>query len=163
MAEIWGALAIAAVGAGTAIYGANQQKKANAAANATNAENVDKTNDSAWASYLLARGVNPAGAKAGVLPSNPQAVNTRLPLWAQVSRPGTASKGFRITGGPNSGPKLSTAGTGFSQPAAAIDPNTAAAGSGSSGGSSKVNDILIGNPLGIGGKDRSWYDPLGIF
>lgn len=105
--------------------------------------------------------MNPAGAATGQLPVNAQAVNTKLPLWAQVSRPGIAAKGFRL-GGPSAGPKLALGGTGYTQPAPAVDAN-ALAGSGSGGGGNNIKDILIGNPLGIGGADRSWYDPLGIF
>lgn len=161
MAEIWGAIAVAAVGAGAAVYGANQQKKANQTAIDANNANADKTNQSAWNSYLLSRGVNPAGVATGQLPQNAQAVNTKLPLWASVTRPGTAAKGFRI-GGTSAGPKLALGGTGFSQPSTTVDPNAVAGGSAGAGGNN-IKDILIGNPLGIGGKDRSWYDPLGIF
>jgi hypothetical protein len=87
-AAAFGALAAgttAAVGAGVSMYGANKQAKANQAATATNARLQEEQNRSAWASYLMSRGVNPAGAQTGQLPSNPQAINSRLPLWATAS------------------------------------------------------------------------------
>lgn len=84
----WVAVAVggsALVGAGASMYGANKQSKANQAAQAENAELQREQNNSAWASYLMSRGVNPMGAQAGVLPSNPQPINARLPLWATAS------------------------------------------------------------------------------
>lgn len=161
--SLWIGLATVAVGAGSAIYGANQQKKANQAAVSANQANADQTNQSAWNSYLLSRGVNPAGAATGTIPTNGQAVNTKLPLWANVSRPSGAAKGFRLTASGIGGPRLAL-GSNFNQPAPVVDPNAVAAGAGGGGaGGNNIKDILIGNPLGIGGKDRSWYDPLGIF
>lgn len=82
----FGTLVVGALGAGATAYGANKQSKAQQAASASNAASQDKTNASAWASYLMSRGVNPNGATTGQIPTNPQAVNTRLPLWATVNR-----------------------------------------------------------------------------
>jgi len=75
----------AILGAGVSAYGANKQAKANAAAQADNKALQEEQNRSAWASYLMSRGVNPAGAQTGQLPSNPQPINARLPLWATAS------------------------------------------------------------------------------
>ena len=48
-------------------------------------------------------------------------------------------------------------------PAATIDPNAAPAPQGSSGGGIGDKVVNVLNPLGIGGKNKKWYDPLGIF
>lgn len=146
------------VGAGASIYGANKQSKAQQAASAQNQESVDKQNASAWASYLLSRGVNPNGVATGQIPTNPVAVNSRLPLWANVQRSGRASPGFRI-GGAGGNVRLAPSAPASAMPVS--EPVAAPVSSG--GGSSRTNDLLIGNPLGIGGKDRSFFDPLGIF
>lgn len=148
----------AGVSAGAAIYGANKQSKDNKAANAQNAESQAEQNRIAWANYLMTRGVNPAGAATGQLPSNPQAINSRLPLWANVQRQGTASRGFRIPGR-NAGPRLS-AGAGFST--AATDPAAAVAADGKPSGSQRVANFL--DPLNVSvGKNKNFLDPLGLF
>ena len=83
-------LATGAAGIGASIYGANKQAKAVKAASAENAAAQDRQNASAWANYLMTRGVNPAGAQTGQIPANPQAINAKLPLWATANfrRPG---------------------------------------------------------------------------
>lgn len=122
----WVAIAVAAVGAGTAIYGANKQAKAVSSAAATNAGLQDQTNQSAWDNWLMTRGVNPEGAATGVIPNNPQPINTRLPLWASVKRPGAVAAGFRIPGR-TVAPSLAVT-TGFNQPASTADQLAAGAG-----------------------------------
>lgn len=82
----WVAVSVAAIGAGTSLYGANKQAKANQAAQNENARLQEQQNQSAWAAYLLSRGVNPEGVATGQIPTAPKAVNTRLPLWANVRR-----------------------------------------------------------------------------
>lgn len=147
------------LGAGASIYGANKQSKAVRDAASKNNEAQAAQNAAAWSNYLMTRGVNPAGAATGQIPQGAQAINARLPLWATANfkRPGTTA-GWRkkgSVGAPN------TLYRGGGMPAAPVaDP---AASVGSSGGNSRIKDALIGNPLGLGGKDRSFFDPLGIF
>lgn len=86
----WIAAAVVAVGAGATIYGANKQAKAVESANNTNAELQKDQNQSAWAAYLMSRGVNPNGAATGTIPSNPQAINAKFPLWATWTVPATS-------------------------------------------------------------------------
>lgn len=84
----WVAVAIggsAIVGAGVGLYGANKQSQAVADTNKQNAELQTQQNNSAWQAYLMSRGLNPQGAAAGVIPTNPQPINARLPLWANVN------------------------------------------------------------------------------
>lgn len=96
---MWVGIGSAVLGAGTSLYGANKQAKSVAEANATNDARLAEQNQSAWNAYLLSRGVNPAGAATGSLPSNPQPVNSKLPLWATSSfaKPG-ATKTWRKKG-----------------------------------------------------------------
>lgn len=156
----WIAVGVGVAGVAAGAYGANKQSKDNKAAQAQNAEQQEEQNRQAWANYLMTRGINPAGAQTGAIPTNPQAINSRLPLWANVKRSGVAPQGFRLGGG-GTNPRLSM-GTQFTQPVASqAEGSGAATGGGSK--NSKTKDILIGNPLGIGGKDRSFLDPLGIF
>ncbi len=162
MSSLWIGIGAAVLGAGASLYGANKQSKAVKDAAATNATSQDAQNQSAWASYLMSRGVNPSGASTGTIPSNPQAINAKLPLWANAAF-SSGPKGWRKKG-TGGAPVGTLAPTTFAQPAA--DPSATASAltqPAADKGSSKINDILIGNPLGIGGADRSWFDPLGIF
>lgn len=84
----WVAISVAAVGAGTSIYGASQQRVANNKAADANQKAQADQNAAAWSNYLMSRGLNPAGAQTGQIPQNAQAINQRLPLWANV-RPAT--------------------------------------------------------------------------
>lgn len=163
MAEIWAAVAAAAVGAGAAMYGANKQSKDNKAAQAQNAGLQEQQNAQAWANYLMTRGVNPAGAGTGQIPTNPQAINARLPLWATANfaKPG-AQKTWRKKGSTPAANTLSR-GTGYLTASTPGFDSHADLSSPAAKGSSFKNDLLIGNPLGIGGKDRNFLDPLGIF
>ena len=93
----WVAVAVggsAVLGAGASLYGANKQSKAISSANDANLRAQAEQNKNAWANYLMTRGLNPAGAQTGTIPTNPQAINARLPLWANASfaRPGGATR-----------------------------------------------------------------------
>lgn len=84
----WVAAAVAAVGVGTSLYGASQQRKANSQAQDQNARLQEQQNTSQWTNWLMSRGVAPTSPVApGVMPTegNYSAVNTRLPLWATVN------------------------------------------------------------------------------
>lgn len=76
MAEIWGVLTAAAVGIGTAVYGADQQRKNNNKAIDANKAATEGASNENWRRYLMTRGVG----------DNGQIVNTKLPLWAGVAR-----------------------------------------------------------------------------
>lgn len=98
-------VATAVIGAGTSLYGANKQAKANASAQAENTRLQEQQNQQAWANYLMTRGVNPAGAATGQIPTNPQAINARLPLWASANfaRPGARKTWRKIGSSPTPG------------------------------------------------------------
>lgn len=66
--------AVAIVGAGTAIYGADQNRKLTHQAQDANKLQNDQTNQLNYQRYLLGRGEGPGGAP----------VNTKLPLWASI-------------------------------------------------------------------------------
>lgn len=93
------ALGVGLAGVGASIYGANKQAKAVKEANTTNDARLARQDQSAWNAYLISRGVNPGGAATGMLPTNPEAVNFKLPLYARASftRPG-AQKTWRKKG-----------------------------------------------------------------
>lgn len=97
MSMAWVAAATAVIGAGTSIYGANKQSDAIADANRINQQTQTDQNRAAWAAYLMTRGVNPTGAATGQIPTNPQAINTRLPLWANANF-ATGKTGWRKKG-----------------------------------------------------------------
>ncbi len=157
----WVALATAAIGAGTAVYGASQQKKANQQAQAANAALQDKQNQSAWDAWVMTRGIAPDGSAPGVLPTNGRAVNTRLPLWANVSTtPGgklalTTSPSSRLTGGTGD---RTWAGLGLGS-SAAMDAATA------SPTASKADTVkrLLDPKKSPFRPDKLLTNPLGIF
>ncbi len=159
----WIPLALAAAGTVAGVVGANKQAKAVSAANATNDARLAQQDQSAWNAYLLSRGVNPAGSTTGQLPANAEAVNFKLPLYAKANFtvPG-AQKTWRKKGSTIPVGTLARGTTSF-QTDPSSNPYVMAAGSPDSGKSSFKNDLLIGNPLGIGGEDRSFLDPFGIF
>lgn len=82
----WGAVAVGVIGAGTSLYGANKQAKSQAATNAANQASVEKADQAAWVNYLLQRGlaVDP-NTPTGSVPTTGRAVNTKLPLWMDLS------------------------------------------------------------------------------
>lgn len=161
MSMMWVGIGSLAVGAGTTIYGANKQSKDNKAAQAQNAELQDKQNAAAWANYLMQRGLNPNGAVTGQIPTSGQAINTKLPLWASANFAAPGAKSRWVKKGTL--PTRNTLARQTYTQAPALPASTTAAASSGSEDSSRLNDVLIGNPLGIGGKDRSFLDPLGIF
>lgn len=86
MSGATGVLAGAAIlGAGATVYGANKQASAQSDANAANAASVAGSDQSAWNSYLLSRGIQGNNAPTGTIPTDGAAVNTKLPLWANVT------------------------------------------------------------------------------
>jgi hypothetical protein len=159
----WVAVAIggsAVLGAGVTMIGANKQSKAIKDAQNTNAELQGQQNNSAWQAYLMSRGLDPMGATAGNMPGGVRAINAKLPLWATVNMKVPGAKPTWRKKGSNA-----PANTLARLPAVAAEPTSvwAEPAMAGGGGSSRTNDLLIGNPLGIGGKDRSFFDPLGIF
>jgi len=86
----WAAVAAgtaAVVGAGTAAYGANKQAKANAAAQDANIAAQKEAERQNWLRYLMQRGIVPdSNTQTGEVPGMVAggAMNTRLPLWANV-------------------------------------------------------------------------------
>lgn len=97
------ALSAAAAGVGATLYGANKQAKANQSAQNANIAQQDKQNDAAWTAWLMSKGVQPTSSVTyGTMPAAgaSKAVNTRLPLWANVnfstSSPGTSGGGIRL-------------------------------------------------------------------
>lgn len=106
MAEIWGAVAAAAVGAGVALYGSNRQAQSNRSAQDQNVGQQQQQNNAAWSNWLMTRGIAPTSqVNAGVMPTagNFQAVNTRLPLWANVDMP---TQNPAVAARPNNAPFL---------------------------------------------------------
>lgn len=98
-----GTVAAGAALAGTAatLYGQNKQAKANQAAQNANIAAQDKQNNQAWSNWLMTRGIAPnTTLEAGTMPTaaNSTAVNSRLPLWANVTY-GTSVTGQPTTGG----------------------------------------------------------------
>jgi hypothetical protein len=89
----WVAAAVigsAAIGAGVSAYGANRQAQDNRAAQDQNARLQQQQNDASWTNWLMTRGVMPTSpVSAGTMPAAgaSRAVNTRLPLWANINLP----------------------------------------------------------------------------
>lgn len=180
MSSLWVGLGIAALSAGASVYGANKQSKAVKAAAATNAASQDSQNQSAWASYLLSRGVNPQGAATGTLPENPQGINAKLPLWANAAFT-SGPKGWRKKG--TGGAPVGTLGpVTYAQPGPTADELAAAdAGDGAASGSGKrtfgtnlinstinaavpgLGTVLSGKPVTIKNVVKDAFDPFGWF
>lgn len=95
----WVAIGTAVLGAGASIYGANKQSKSQGDANAANRAAIEQADRSAWNNYLMQRGLYGANAASGVIPDNARAVNTRLPLWANVPSIGRGGVGTPVGGG----------------------------------------------------------------
>lgn len=95
----WIAAGTAILGTGASLYGANKQAKANSAAQASNERQQAEQNRLAWANYLMTRGIDPAGAQTGVVPSSGRAINSRLPLWANVRHTGAGKYVMPSPGG----------------------------------------------------------------
>lgn len=80
------------ISAGVSAYGANKQSKDNAHAQDVNSALQQQQNDAAWTNWLLTRGIaSTSGAPipSGTFPAagTTRAVNTRLPLWANINLP----------------------------------------------------------------------------
>lgn len=95
----WVAVAVggaAVIGAGVSLYGINQQANENASAQAANQAAQATQNQESWNNYLMERGLNANGsAPTGVIPTTgTTAVNTKLPLWANVSLGSNTSPAF---------------------------------------------------------------------
>lgn len=138
MSMMWVGIGTAALGAGASIYGADKQSKAVKEASAENAAAQDRQNASAWANYLMTRGVNPAGAQTGQIPANPQAINAKLPLWATANfkRPGAQPRWVKR--GTSTMPNTLSRGT----PAPAYSPTPSYAGSPAERSPSQVFSLL---------------------
>lgn len=100
MSMAWVAVGTAVLGAGTSLYGANKQAHDQRAANDANRAAVDSSDRYAWNNYLMQRGVYGGNAPTGTIPGAQPggAVNTRLPLWANLrtnSIPGAPAPGAR--------------------------------------------------------------------
>lgn len=133
----WGSIAVGVIGAGASLIGAGQQADANASAQAANQAAQAEQNRSAWANYLMTRGLYTGGsAPTGVIPtSGVTAVNSRLPLWANVNisgapkkwvKAGTASPAGRFSLPVSSATPAATAppaNPGTGAPAVAFDPS----------------------------------------
>jgi len=110
---MWVGIGTAVLGAGTSIHGANKQKQAQEEANKANQASIANSDLSAWQGYLMQRGLNPSGVtQFGQIPTNAQAVNTKLPLWANV-RMNPAAVTARTAGTPMSTTNQPRRATGF--------------------------------------------------
>ena len=164
MSMMWVGIGSAVLGAGASLYGANKQAGASKDAANQNAALQDKQNQAAWANYLMTRGLNPNGAVTGQLPTNPQAINTRLPLWATANfaAPGTKSRWVKKGTVPTAGTLATTSYT--PAPVAPVSAGEMAGASGNgSGGKQGIADILDPLNLAIGNNRNNFFDPLGIF
>lgn len=84
----WIAAGSAVLGVVGNLVGSSQQASAISDAADKNAAAQRDQNNAAWANYLMTRGIAPTGqVTAGVLPAagSYNAVNSRLPLWANVT------------------------------------------------------------------------------
>jgi hypothetical protein len=86
MSMAWVAVGTAALGAGTALYGANKQSQDQRSANDSNRAAIEAADRNAWNNYLMQRGIYGGNAATGTIPGMQPggAVNTRLPLWANL-------------------------------------------------------------------------------
>ena len=82
----WVAIGTAVLGAGASIYGANKQSKSQGETNAANRAAIEQADRGAWNTYLMQRGLYGGNAPTGTIPGMQPggAVNTRLPLWANI-------------------------------------------------------------------------------
>lgn len=165
MSMAWVAVGTAVLGAGASIYGSQQQKKAIQNAANQNAQSQADQNAAQWASYLMQRGVNPAGAATGQIPANPQAINAKLPLWATAyfTKPGSTGSG--ATRWRKKGTGVGTLAAMPAVNAATTYPIDSASGDKSKevSGSQKVKNILDPLNLTIGDNRNNFFDPLGLF
>ncbi len=171
----WVAIGVGVAGAAASVYGANKQSKAAKDAAATNAGAQDAQNQSAWASYLMSRGVNPQGAATGEIPTNPQAINAKLPLWANAAF-SSGPVGWRKKG--SGGAPVGTLGQLPMAPgqstADALTSNATPAGSNPSTASKLgtyainaaapgLGTVLSGKPVTVGNVLKDALNPFGWF
>ena len=80
------AAATAVAGTVSTLSGANKQSKDQAHTDDLNRAAVKEADLSQWQSYLMQRGLNPQGVtQFGDVPTNAAPVNTKLPLWAEMT------------------------------------------------------------------------------
>jgi hypothetical protein len=80
-----GAMVLSTIGSGIA---ANKAAKAQDKAMAANQAANDEANRVAWVNYLMSRGIKPKGnVQPGEIPTDYEAINSRLPLWANLTIP----------------------------------------------------------------------------
>lgn len=78
-------MVLSTIGSGIA---ANKAAKAQDKAMAANQAANDEANRVAWVNYLMSRGIKPKGnVKPGEIPTDYEAINSRLPLWANLTIP----------------------------------------------------------------------------
>jgi hypothetical protein len=81
------AIGTSVAGMGLNYMGARKQAKENRRTQDANAAADAEAQRQNWARYLMQRGIDPgAGVETGAVPINARAINTRLPLWMNVSR-----------------------------------------------------------------------------
>lgn len=86
MSSVWLGVGSIVLGAATNLIGANKQAGAIEDANNANLAAQAGQNQNAWNNYLLTRGIYGGGnTPTSQIPTNPTAVNAKLPLWATVN------------------------------------------------------------------------------
>lgn len=141
------------VGAGVSLAGQSKQSSDLSAANAANTESVDRSNQANWNNWLTTRGLSTGGtAPTGSIPGVPAgtSVNTKLPLWANVTMtPGGGSTPRWVKKGTASGPSYSLTSSFGSAPSGNVTPS---GGGGSmsdygtrGGGGYSLNDAFLNN------------------
>ena len=181
--SLWVGVGTLVLGAATSLYSANAQKKANQGAQNANATAQDKQNAASWTNWLMTKGIMPTTpVAAGVMPSagGYAAVNTKLPIWANVNY-GATAPGVSASGGGIRLVKKGTATQGITglvatlpgASAAPVDTTTAPAATGggmSSGtkgaiaGALLTGDPIMGAIIGNNSKTaKKVLDPFGLF
>ena len=112
---------VGAGGVAANLYGANKQSQAVEDANKANIASQAEQNAAAWANYLMTRGINPAGAVTGRIPVNPQAINARLPLWANANFGTGTGRRWRKKGSGGAPANTLAVGPGYGGGAAPVD------------------------------------------
>jgi hypothetical protein len=90
MSSLWIGIGTAAAGLLSSGIGANKQSKADAAARDLNYRAQQEAEQQNWARWLASRGIAPGPeTQTGVIPGTVegQVVNTKLPLWMNLSIP----------------------------------------------------------------------------
>jgi hypothetical protein len=90
MSSMWIGIGTAAAGLIGGMAASNKQSKSDAAARDLNYQAQKEAEQMNWANWLASRGIAPGpNMQVGVIPGTVegQVVNTRLPLWMNVSVP----------------------------------------------------------------------------